>query len=338
MVRLYGDSRVTTAVNASRFEWAGNGTADPARKQAKAAVISRADNYADALGGAVLATRAGGPLLLTATGTLDPAVRAELDRILPAGAPVYVLGGGAAVSQNVENQLAGRYKVQREAGSDRYSTAVAVAKATLALTPASGNPVHILAATGLNYPDALSAGAAAGALGNGVVVLTADGRLPDATRRFLADPTGTRAAVEVDTIGGQAHQAIPDYVGSVPLPAGSYIRDYSGQDRFDTSYKVANSLLTGLVPTAAGIVTAENWPDALAGGALLGTLRGPLLLYPSAATAATGATDKWLRANAAHLRSVLILGGPNALGPSTPRLIQSDIAPPGGSVYTENPY
>ncbi|ACU69171.1 cell wall binding repeat 2-containing protein [Catenulispora acidiphila DSM 44928] len=337
VVRLYGDSRLATAVSASRYTWADNGTADPARKQAKAAVISRSDNYADALGGAVLAARAGGPLLLTPTGTLDPAVRAELDRILPAGAPVYVLGGGAAVSQTVENQLAGRYTVRREAGADRFATAVAVARASLALTPPSAGRVHVLAATGLNYPDALSAGAAAGALGTGVVVLTSDGQLPEVTRRFLADPTGTGAAVDVDTIGGQAGSAIPD-TSDVRLPAGSIVSAYSGTDRYETSYRVASVLLGDRQPTTAGIVTAANWPDALAGGALLGVLRGPLLLYPSVPTSPTSLTDKWLRSNAATLRSVLILGGPSALAPSTQRLIQGDIAAPGRSVYTENPY
>jgi hypothetical protein len=113
---------------------------------------------------------------------------------------------------------------------------------------------------------------------------------------------------------------------------------YSGPDRYETSYRVASGLLGSHQPTTAGIVTGENWPDALAGGALLGTLRGPLLLYPSVPTTPTTPTDKWLRSNAANLRTVLILGGPNALAPSTQRLVQGDIAAPGGSVYTENPY
>ena len=41
-------------------------------------MISRSDEFADALGGSALAAQKGGPLLLTATNGLDPRVRDEL--------------------------------------------------------------------------------------------------------------------------------------------------------------------------------------------------------------------------------------------------------------------
>ncbi|NUR27427.1 MAG: cell wall-binding repeat-containing protein [Catenulispora sp.] len=341
IVRLAGDSRIGTAVSASRFEWADHGVADPARRPAAAAVISRSDNYADALGGAVLAARVGGPLLLTSTGALDPAVTGELSRILAPGAPVYLLGGPAALSPTVEQQAGAHWSAKRVAGVDRFATAVEIARRALALTPPStpSDPTHILVATGLDFPDALSAGAAAGALGNGVVVLSNGDVLPDATRAFLADPTGTGAQVEVDTVGGQAGKAVPEYVPSVKLPRNSYVRAFSGQDRYDTSYKVANGLVgLRIQPVSAGIVTGANWPDALAGGALLATLHGPLLLYPPTATTPTTAADPWLRRNAANLRTVLIFGGLGALPAAIPNLIAGDIASPGQSTYTENPF
>lgn len=341
IVRLAGDSRIGTAVSASRFEWADHGAADSARRPAAAAVISRSDNYADALGGAVLAARVGGPLLLTPTGTLDPAVSGELSRILAPGAPVYLLGGQAALSPTIEQQVGVHWTAKRVAGGDRFATAVEIARRALALTPPStpANPIHILVATGLDYPDALSAGAAAGALGNGVVVLTNGNVLPGVTRDFLADPTGTGAQVEVDTVGGQASNAVPDYIPGTRLPRNSYIRSFTGQDRYDTSYKVANDLVSlRIQPVSAGIVTGGNWPDALAGGALLAMLHGPLLLYPPTATTATTAADPWLRKNAANIRTVLIFGGTGALPSTVPSLIAGDIAAPGQSTYTENPY
>lgn len=100
--------------------------------------------YADALGGGAAAAERGWPLLLT---TRDA---------VPAATPVLgreriVLGGPAAVSEDVRLQLAAR----RVAGGDRYGTAAAVARDAF-----SGSSVAYLA-TGLDFPDALAGTAAA---------------------------------------------------------------------------------------------------------------------------------------------------------------------------------
>ena len=69
--------------------------------------------------------------------------------------------------------------VDRAAGADRYSTAAAVSAG--AFSP--GVPVAYIA-VGDNFPDALGAGAAAGALG-GPVLLTQSNAIPTATRNEL---------------------------------------------------------------------------------------------------------------------------------------------------------
>ena len=103
-------------------------------------------------------------------------MQTELTRLKPA--TIYVAGGTGAVSDTVLKQLralnGGTQKVLRGSGIDRYQTAIAIAKTAFP----SGTPKAYLA-YGLDFPDALSAGAAAGA--NDVPVLLVKGSVPDAT-------------------------------------------------------------------------------------------------------------------------------------------------------------
>ena len=70
-----------------------------------------------------------GPLLLTATGALDPRTLAELKRVLKPGPFVYVLGQTQAISAHTFNQIAeAGFRPTRIGGQDRFETAVDVAK------------------------------------------------------------------------------------------------------------------------------------------------------------------------------------------------------------------
>ena len=82
---------------------------------------------------------------------LDPGVEVEIERALPVGDTVYVLGGDLALSPDIDATLEGLgYRVVREAGVDEYATAVDIAQQL-------GNPSTIFEATGLSFYDALSA-------------------------------------------------------------------------------------------------------------------------------------------------------------------------------------
>ncbi|MFD0639397.1 glycoside hydrolase domain-containing protein [Catenulispora yoronensis] len=104
--RLAGYDRDLTAVLASVRTFDCHGCASPGRDQAKAAVLSRDDTFADALGGSALAAQAGGPLLLTAPAAMNQSSLNELRRILPPGSTVYLLGGTKALSPAVETAVA----------------------------------------------------------------------------------------------------------------------------------------------------------------------------------------------------------------------------------------
>jgi putative cell wall-binding protein len=179
VVRLAGADRIATSVRISQDLYQDGG--------ADAAVLTRADRFPDALAGTPLAVAKNGPMLLTSPTALDPATEAELKRVLPAGKTVYLLGGTGALGDAVAirvQQLG--YTVVRFAGVDRYDTAIKVADQGL------GNPATDFLTTGLNFPDALSAGAAAAAK-DGAVLLTADTTMP-ASRPIPRPPATPSAA------------------------------------------------------------------------------------------------------------------------------------------------
>jgi putative cell wall-binding protein len=244
-VRLSGTDRFGTAIAASAVEFPTTGTAG-------AVVLARADDYPDALVGAALASAKNAPLLFANGGLLTPATQAEIQRVLPAGGTVYLLGGTAAIPATVATSLTSLGFVPvRYAGTDRFGTALAVADAL-------NDPSTVLLATGINFPDALAAGPAAAHL-HGVVLLTNGSSLTPAVTQYLAAHPGT-----VYAIGGPAVAADPS---ATPL---------SGADRYATAAMVASTVFTA--PGNVGVASGTAFPDALSGGAFQAHFGGPIVL------------------------------------------------------------
>ncbi|TML56999.1 MAG: hypothetical protein E6G17_13630 [Actinobacteria bacterium] len=254
VVRFAGADRIATAVAVSQAAFAPGG--------ARAAVIARSDTYPDALAGAPLAAAKGGPLLLTARDALDGRVEAELSRALSPASTVYLLGGTGALSPAVESRLASLgYIVVRYAGGDRYETAVRVASDGL------GDPNTVFLTTGTDFPDALSAGAAAAKAG-AAVLLTNGSTMAPATAGYLDAHRGDKRFA----IGGPAAAADR---GATAVVGGT---------RFETARKVAEAFFPGA--TEVGVASGVNFPDALGGGADAGRRGAPLLLSPPSGLAA----------------------------------------------------
>ncbi len=253
VTRLGGADRFATAARVAQELF-------PDADSAGAVVLARADEpqgFSDALAGGPLAVARSAPLLLTDPTRLVPATRAEIDRVLPAGGRVYVLGGTAALSPAVEQELtAAGYDVVRLSGRDRAETAVAIAEEL-------GRPDLVLVATGTDFPDALAASAAAGAQGG--AVLLSRGELADpATDAYLA----AAAPTTVLAVGGPASRAYPDAEPVV------------GVDRVGTALELARSQFDA--PVVAGLARTDRFPDALTGAAHVAALGGPVLLTPTA--------------------------------------------------------
>jgi hypothetical protein len=284
--RIYGTTAIGTAIAISQSRF-------PASDSVPAVVVARSDFFSDALAGGPLAAREGGPLLITPgasqSSTLDPAVLSEIERVLEPGGTVFLLGGPLALNPTIDPALQGLgYAVTRVAGSDEYATAVAIAAQL-------GNPGVIFEATGLNFPDALSAVPAA-VQENGAILLT-DGttQAPETATYLAAHPHDTRYA-----IGGPLAAAGADKTATAIY----------GQDQYGTSAAVAAAFFA--TPKTVGAATGTNFPDGLAAGPGLGLADAPLLLVePTGALPAT--ILSYLQAAGGSITSGILFGGPLAV-------------------------
>jgi hypothetical protein len=290
--RVSGADRQSTAVAVSV-------SAFPSAGSASAVVLARADDFADALAGGPLAAAKHAPLLLTSSGSLDAATAAEIQRVLPTGGTVYLLGGTSALSDAVANAITAIGDVPtRVAGTDRYATAVAIAGVM-------GNPTTVFEASGINFPDALSAVPAAVAARGAILLTDGPARTP-ASFAYLTAHATTRYAV-----GGPAEAADPSAIG------------IAGPDRYATSDAVALAFF----PTTAGVSVASgaNFPDALAAGPVAGAANQPMLLVP-----ATGALPEpitsYLTTHAGGTASVQAFGGKTAVADAVLHEIAQSVA------------
>ena len=242
--RIAGTDRFATAVAASVSTFPTT---------AGAVVLASGDAFPDALVGVTLTAALNAPLLLTSGATLPAVTKAEILRVLPAGGTVYLLGGTSSVPDSVAVQVGAMgYHVTRYAGSDRFGTALAVAAAL-------GNPTTVMLVDGSTFADALAAGPAAARV-HAAVLLTNGATLPSVDAAYLAAHHGT-----VYGIGAAGHAADPAAIPVFGVGSSS-----------STSAAVAAKFFPA--PTAVGIATSASFPDALAGGAQIAHLGGPLLL------------------------------------------------------------
>jgi phosphatidylinositol-3-phosphatase len=280
VARIAGTNRVDTAVQISQASFKKSGSA-------KAVVLARDDQFADALAGGPLAAQMGGPLLLTAPSALDPEAETEIKRVLPSGSTVYLLGGTSALAGSMDTQLqSDGYKTSRLAGSDRFGTAVLIAQAM-------GSPTTVFEATGLNYPDAL-AGVPAAIANKGAILLTSGSSQAAATAKYISGLSRpTRYA-----LGGQAAAADPSATA------------FAGADRYQTATLVAGHFFAS--PTTVGAASALAFPDALGAGPFLGAQGAPLILVPPTGQLPQSVAD-YLTANQASLTSGTVFGGTSAV-------------------------
>ncbi len=131
------------------------------------AYIASGTAFPDALSGSAAAGRLGGPVLLVQKTSVPGAVAAELARLSPA--KVVVLGGVNTIAESVVNELKGTAPTVRVAGADRFAVSAAVSASAF---PLGAETVYV--ASGADYPDALSGGAAAIANAAPVLLVTAD--------------------------------------------------------------------------------------------------------------------------------------------------------------------
>ncbi len=249
VVRAWGSNRYATAaaISAARFPTAGT------------VYVATGENFPDAVAAGSAAAADAAPILLTRGSGVPSETKAELARLSPS--QIYVLGGEGVVSPGVAAELDGFGSVTRLAGSNRYATAAAISAARFP----TAETVYV--ATGENFPDALAGAPAAAASGSPILLVGQD-TIPAPTAQELARLGPSSTVV----LGGSA--VVSDAVAA-QLP-GTVTR-LAGPDRYSTAVAISKATFSPGVPVIY-LATGENFPDALAGGAIAGLEGGPILL------------------------------------------------------------
>lgn len=287
VTRVAGDDRYATAAALAARRWSG--------RPPTTAIITSGRDFPDALTAGPLGGRLDAPVLLATPDGLPIATRDQLramslERIIIVGGPTSV---GHEVEAELEALVGGN--VTRFWGSDRYSTAAAVA-ASFPSTDA------LFAASGQTFADALAAGPAALRLG-APVALTAADAVPSALGDLLTSrsPTYPVVAGGPTTISDSVLHEIWALSGSRPTRV-------AGASRFSTAVALAPDHPVDTVYLATG----RNYPDGLAAAAAAGADGAPVLLtepdrLPAETTDALGRLAP---------RVVVLVGGPASISES----------------------
>ncbi len=328
-VRVAGANRYATAsaLFADVF-------ADPSRPHA--AVVASGANYPDALSANVLAGELGTGVLLTDPSSLSPEVALELES--DDVDSVYIVGGTAAVSVNVANQIAALHvlgistnpaiAVSRFAGTDRFDTNNLINEAA-ATGPSGGTPVTFttaFVATGNGFADALAVGPIVYSQSI-PLILTAPSALSPAALQSLKD----LKVKNVIIVGGVG--AVSTAVETALTSAGFTIAyRIAGQDRTMTASAIARWAANGLPATptykaldaipgwltassTAWIARGDNFADALAAGAAAGDA-GQSIVLTSSPTDLGGGIPAYFASLTGGVDTIVALGGPSALNPT----------------------
>jgi len=186
--------------------------------------------------------------------------------------------------------------VSRTYGADRYATGAAVAAAAY---PSGATTVWL--ASGANFPDALSAGAAAAKQG-APLLLTGPTALPSSVSSELGKLKPRRIVL----VGGT--NAVSSAVAA-KLAAFAPVTRVAGADRYGTSIAIAKYAFAS--SSYAYVATGVNYPDALSAAGAAASRKAPVLLVPGGAASAPSGVLAELRAlKATH---VYLAGGTAAV-------------------------
>ncbi|MFB2555417.1 cell wall-binding repeat-containing protein [Herbiconiux liangxiaofengii] len=240
--RIAGADRFEVSVNTSKAGWSdGSDTV----------YVASGEVFPDALSAASAATVADAPILLTTSGSLPSSVKAEIQRL--GATDIVIVGGPKTISASVEAELKKLGTVTRIGGADRFEASRNIATHAFP----DGAEVAVLA-TGLNFPDALSAGAAVA--GRGPVVLVNGGAsgLDAATKSLLTD----LGVDEIAVAGGTA--SVSAGIQTDAAAIAETVR-LGGADRFAASRAINAHFVTEAQNVL--LATGSNFPDALSGSA-----------------------------------------------------------------------
>jgi len=176
----------------------------------------------------------------------------------------FVAGGTVGIDPRVPFELSPlKPTIERVAGADRYESAVAVSRYSFAAAPV------VFLASGENFPDGLSASAAAARMG-GPLLLTTPLSIPPSVMAELDRLHPARVIVA----GGPA--VVDESVVAALTNRGYAAQRVFGADRYATSAAIARLAFPSC--RTAFIASGRSFVDALSLSATAAGNAGPLLL------------------------------------------------------------
>ena len=286
--RLAGGSALTTMKAVVNEGWSSS----------TYAVVATSKGYHDALSASGLAGLLKAPVMLTEPNSLSSVTRNLIKSKKVKN--VIVVGGTAAISANVEKQIAALgVSVKRVAGGTAATTARKVYKEGLAH---GGWGSNAILATSTSYQDALSIAPYAYAK-KAPIFLTELGKTTAGAATVKLAKTFARTIVVGGTaaVAASAEKAIPN------------TKRLAGGTAYTTCKKVADFCLkAGMTVSHVGVATGQSYQDALCGAALLGKKGSILLLVDDKNSDNVG---KVLDKSRNDLRSrCYVFGGTSAIG------------------------
>lgn len=221
----------------------------------------------------------------------------------------------SAVLDVTVGDFGGLIPVDRAGGSDRYATAVKASQAVFS----SGSVQNVVLASGMSFPDALSASGFAG-VAAAPLLLTAREALPTFTLDEIDRVSTAPAHTTVWLIGGTS--AIGSPVADSLDAAGYTVQRLGGTNRYDTSRLVAERIAQLAGPGFSGsafMVNGRAFADGLAVGPVAYARAMPVLLTERDTLPAETAAAIL----GAGIDEISVVGGTNAVSPN----VLADLGP-----------
>ncbi|RXI70746.1 cell wall-binding repeat-containing protein [Clostridium tetani] len=252
--RIYGSNRYETSIMVSKEGW----------DKSSYAVISRGDNFADALCAVPLSKKYNAPILLIGKDKLNNNLKSELKRLNVS--KVFITGGEGVISKTLEGEIKNIpniKEVKRLGGKDRYETSKLIAESV-------GCNGEIVVTAGTNSSDTLSISPIA-ANKNMPILLTAKDK--NLMEKYLKSNKVNKTFV----IGGE--KCVSKEIENI-LPN---VERIYGENRYETNEKIikrfSNSLdFKNVYIALAQSQRGDEFADALSSAALAAQKNSPIIL------------------------------------------------------------
>ncbi len=257
--------------------------------QVNGVVLSTGVDFPDALAGAVLAKKVGGPILLVEKSSTSADSKSALDYInshLSRSGYIYLLGGEGVISSDYINTLKqmgfNESNIIRLGGANRQQTALKIA------TNVNNGSGPVVIATEADFPDALSISSIAALRGWPILLTSKDSLSSDVEKYISANKPekvyiagGT--SVIADTVKNRIKQLISAADDSRVIRIG-------GSNRYETSRLINSTFIQDT--DEAILATGYDYPDALSGSVYAAMNGSPILLVNKGYTSEA---EKYLR-------------------------------------------